>query len=202
MDGYVQVVLKSYLDVVGEDETKKLLSSFSCPQNADVESFLHDKAIEFAKQGIAQTHLVFCSYKGTPELIGYYALTMKTVQVKRSVLSESKRKKIAKFANFDKEARSYFLPCPLIAQLGKNFRNGLNNMITGNELLALACNKVAETQLLMGGKIVYLECEDINRLRDFYRRNGFFEFGKRTLDREEKSLLHGEYLIQMLKYLK
>ena len=43
---------------LGEGRTKEILSEFSCPLNKDVEFFLHCKAIEFARQGIAQTQLV------------------------------------------------------------------------------------------------------------------------------------------------
>ena len=57
-------------------------------------------------------------------------------------------------------------------------------------------------QEIVGGKIVYLECEDKPRLIDFYSENGFVNFGKRMLDRDETDTLSGEYLIQMLKYMK
>ena len=55
-------------------------------------------------------------------------------------------------------------------------------------------------QQIAGGKVVYLECEDKQRLIDFYSRNGFVTFGNRSLDRDETNL-SGKYLVQMLKYL-
>jgi len=64
----------------------------------------------------------------------------------------------------------------------------------------MACDKVREAQSIIGGKIVYLECEDKPKLVDFYNRNGFFEFDKRFLDKEEKSHAKTEYYIQMIKY--
>jgi hypothetical protein len=36
----------------GEDVAKKILSDFSCPKNKDVELFLKDKSIDFAKRGM------------------------------------------------------------------------------------------------------------------------------------------------------
>ena len=39
---------------------------------------------------------------------------------------------------------------PLIAQLGKNYQHGYNTLITGDELLKLACDKVKEIQLSLG----------------------------------------------------
>lgn len=56
---YISVNLKAMIDEIGESAVKALLSNFSCPLNKDVEQFLRIKAIEFSKQGIAQTHLVF-----------------------------------------------------------------------------------------------------------------------------------------------
>lgn len=67
MTGYGLVNLKDMVQELGEERTKEILSEFSCPMNKDVEFFLHCKAIEFAKQGIAQTQLVFTSYKDAPE---------------------------------------------------------------------------------------------------------------------------------------
>lgn len=90
----------------------------------------------------------------------------------------------------------------LIGQLSKNFFDNYNELITGDELLKLACDKVKVIQGEIGGRIVYLECEDDPKLIDFYSSNGFVKFGKRKLDRDELGLMQGEYLVQMLKYLK
>ena len=58
-----------------------------------------------------------------------------------------------------------------------------------------------EAQQILGGKIVYLECEDVPALRRFYEDNGFSDFGKRMLEGDERDKMQGQYLIQMLKYL-
>ena len=75
-------------------------------------------------------------------------------------------------------------------------------MITGDELLSEACNKIKRMQIDMGGKFAYLECEDKPKLIDFYSRNGFCEFDHRVLDGDETDKLDGRYLVQMLKYIK
>lgn len=74
-------------------------------------------------------------------------------------------------------------------------------MITGDELLELACKEVEKVQAVVGGKIVYLECEDNEKLKEFYSRNGFVAFDKRPLDADEEVDFKGKYLVQMLKYL-
>lgn len=201
MTGYNLIALKDMIEQLGENRTKEILSDFSCPKNPDVEKFIRYKAIEFSKQNIAPTHLVFTSYKGEVRLIGYFTLTIKNFYVAKSKLSKSLAKRISKFGTYDENIKGYSIPAPLIAQLGKNFNDNLNRLITGDELLELACNKIKSIQSDMGGKITYLECEDKEKLVKFYESNGFVSFGKRDLDNDEKDDLSGQYLVQMLKYL-
>lgn len=202
MTGYSQINLFDMIAQIGEDRTKTILADFSCPLNCDVEEFLKLKAIEFAKQQIAATHLVFAPFKGSPALVGYFTLASKIIVIyKKRYLTKTLQKRVAKFAQYDSELKRYSLPAPLIGQLGKNFNNDYNNLITGDELLSLACNKVKKIQMEVGGKIVYLECEDKPKLKEFYSRNGFVDFGQRKLEGDEVEKFEGNYLIQMLKYL-
>lgn len=200
MDGYVKVPLKKLLAQIGEDNVMTILSDFSCPINLDIEYFLKKKAIEFEKQGISATHLIFTSYKSENVLVGYYTLSTKAFNVTKSSISKSLSKRINKFATFDSSLKAYFLPAPLIAQLGKNFTNDYNALISGDELLAIAIEDVKLIHQIADGKIVYLECEDKPRLVEFYSNNGFVVFGNRSLDRDETNL-SGEYLVQMLRYI-
>ncbi|MGN0687036.1 MAG: N-acetyltransferase [Oscillospiraceae bacterium] len=200
MNGYSILSLKDMLEVLGESEVKAKLSSFSCPMNRDVEYFLRHKAIEFAKQAIAPTSLVYASYKGEWVLCGYFTITMKAFTVKKDVGSTIFRR-LKKFGTYNEELKSCHIPAPLIAQLGKNFTNGYDGLIKGRELLELACIEIRKIQAIGGGKIVYLECEDKPKLTQFYYENGFREFAKRQLDKDEQDKLSGQYLVQMLKYL-
>lgn len=200
MTGYKVTNLNIMLEELGEEQTTALLSKFSCPLNGDVEGFLHKKAIEFGRQGFSQTHLVLASYKGKWEIAGYFTLANKSIAISRRKLSKTLLKKINRFAAFDQTTRTNYLSMPLIAQLGKNYAGGLDKLITGDALLRLACDKVKQVQLDLGGKFVYLECEDKPKLIDFYGSNGFCEFDRRTLDKDETGI-DGEYLVQMLKYI-
>ena len=205
MTGYRVVNLKILIEELGEDTAKSILSNFSCPLNPDVEFFLAKKAIDFSKNGWAQTHLVFASYKEEWVLVGYFALANKYIHISDKRLgksSSSLRRRIARFATHDKDLKSYILVAPLIAQLGKNYQNGYNSLITGSELLDEACEKIKKLQIDLGGRFAYLECEDKSKLIDFYSRNGFCEFDHRLLDRDEEDKLEGKYLVQMLKYIK
>jgi len=187
---------------IGEDRVKAILSDFSCPLNKDVEFYIRDKAIVFAKQGWAATHLVFASYKDTLVLVGYFTLVTKVIMIYKANMSKTLQKKISKFSQPDVSMKRYIMSAPLIAQLGKNFNKGYDKLITGDELLKLACDKVKSIQTDVGGKFVYLECEDKPQLIDFYTSNGFVNFGKRNLDKDETDVMSGGYLVQMLRYLK
>ena len=201
MTGYQLVLLKDMVDELGEKKTNGILSQFSCPLNLDVESFLHNSAIEFASQSIAATHIVLSPYKKQPVIAGYFSLANKNMIVSNKSISARLKRRINKFGTFDPDRKGYRISAPLIAQLGKNYTNGHNSLITGDELLKMACDKVVQVQEMIGGKIVYLECEDKPYLIQFYESNGFVNFGQRTLDRDETEVLSGKYLIQMLKYL-
>lgn len=202
MDSTYKIVnLKLLIDEAGEDTVKTVLSSFCCPLNHDVEMFLRDRAIDFAKQGLSQTHLVMATYIGQSTLVGYFSLANKYISVPAEPLSNTQRRRIAKFSIYDSHLCAFCLSTPLIAQLGKNYFNGVDNLITGDALLSLACRKVASIQLALGGRYAYLECEDKPKLTEFYRRNGFQEFDRRVVDSDETGL-DGKYLVQMLKYIK
>ena len=67
--------------------------------------------------------------------------------------------------------------------------------------MQIACDEVAEVQLRIGGKIVYLECEDKPCLIEFYERNGFRKFSERQLDYDSSQVMKTEYLVQMLRYM-
>lgn len=202
MIGYNLVILKDLLETIGEDGVKSILSDYVCPQNKDIQDFLSNKAIEFEKQGISTTYLIFASHKGKVRLFGYFAIAIKGISVpdKRQMSGNLKRR-LNKFAIRNNESKEYVVPAILIAQLGKNFRDELNKEILGEELLEIACNKAKQIQRLSSGKVIYLECEDNVKLTDFYEKNGFRSFGKREREVYEKDLIKSKYLVQMIKYL-
>jgi hypothetical protein len=204
MNGYKGVNLRDILldDTLGESAAKSLLSSFSCPLNPDVEYFLKNVAIEFSRQSISSTYLIMASFRGTYVLAGYFTLANKIFCIDKQCLPNRKwRSRLSKFGQFDNEIQRYTISAPLIGQLGKNYANSYDKLITGDELLKLALDKVREMQNIVGGKIVYLECEQKDSLIEFYSRNGFVNFGLRSLDKDETDKLSGHYLVQMLRYM-
>lgn len=198
---YKIVNLKDIYNTFGEDKTKEILKDYKCKLNLDVEYFLKEKAIEFSKQDISRTFLVLSEYKGRNVIVGYFAITNKATTIKKFVISKTKRKKILRYAEYNNESKGYNIALPLIGQLGKNYNNGYNKLISGDILLKFACDKIKQTQNIIGGRYVFLECEDIDKLKNFYEDNGFECFGKRNLEKDERDKNKGEYLLQMLRDL-
>ena len=54
-----QINILDMMKMYGEDSCKAVLSTFMCPLNLDVEDFIQNKAVGFARQRIAITFLVF-----------------------------------------------------------------------------------------------------------------------------------------------
>ena len=201
MIGFSEVNLINLLKTIEEEQVKNILLNFKSPLNKDIEGFLHNKAIEFCKQGIAHTHLIFASYKGELVLVAYYTLSNKYVTISKKHLSNTLRKKLSKFGQYNTTTKQLDIPMPLIAQLGKNYNNNYNKLITGDEILKRACDNIRKIQSIIGGKYIYLECENKIKLIEFYETNGFVSFGSRPLDKDETNSLDGTYLVQLLKKL-
>lgn len=199
MSEYSIMPLAEILEESGESGAEKLLSSFSCPINKDVETFLlnENKAINMERQRVSVTYLVF--YKEI--FCAYFTLASKIIAIEKGHgISNKTYERITKFGTCDNNICT--IPSPLIAQLGKNYTDNRNELIDGDTLLDFALMYIKDVQKLVGGKVVYIECKDEVNLVDFYSRNGFVEFGRRELDPDEIDENDDcKYLLRMLKYL-
>ncbi len=188
MSGYTVINLLDMLETVGEDELGSILSDFSCPRNPEIEHFLHNNAIEFAKRKMSITHLVFDS---SARLIAYFTLTHKSSSVDGQVLSKTSRKKLEMHARMDESVQAYNVSAYLIAQFGKNYGVDGGHSISGDELMDMAFDVLERVQREIGGGVVFLECEDNPVLLKFYQNdhNRFRLFGERYSEREQVKYL-------------
>lgn len=196
---YIELNLLKMLDIYGKDKLQSILSRFTCPQNRDVENFIHSEAIGFARQQLAMTYLVF-SDEESPALVGYFTLANKFVSIHANTLSKTLQKRIRKFCQYDEKLDRFLVSIPLIAQLGRNFDPLTSAFIPGQKLLSIACNKVREAQFIIGGKAVYIECANNTKLYNFYSSLQFVQFGQRKGESDKTS--KNPILIQMLKYFR
>lgn len=158
---------------VGASGLAKLLASFSCPLNKEVESYLKDesRAVHSSEMSSSVTYLVLDSE--TSDLLGYFTLMMKAYSVRASDLNSANRRLVRRCAEVD-AAGNVTAAVYLIAQIGKNFAISEERQIQGVELLELAMNRFRMTKKAIGGKLVMVEREsDRPKLLGFYNANGF-----------------------------
>lgn len=180
-DKYLVISIRKYLESdnpkLGEDDLVQILSEFSCERNSDVEKFLKNSAIEFTKKNQSVTYLVFSVEDG--ELLGYFTIALKPLTVRGETVSNTVKRKLLRISELDEETQTYTMSAYLIAQLGKNFANGADKRITGEELLEAAWNKIEEIQYRAGGVVTFLEANNEDKLLDFYKDNRFQKFDTR-----------------------
>ena len=194
---YHTLQIGSWADSVGRENVANVFAEFDCSKNADIDGFLKNNAVDFARRQISVSHLVFDS--ATRACLGYFTLTHKPLSLEADKLSATVRRRIERFAKCrsGNDIRVYTLSAFLIAQIGKNFKIPEPQRIPGKDLLALAMDELRLAQYEIGGQVVFLECEDGNRkLKSFYEKNAFVACGKRTDE------VDGITYLQMFRFLK
>ncbi len=200
-DKFFAINIRKYLALgddyeAGEPALVKLLSGFSCPKNPDVERFLKKSAIEFTKKNQSVTYLVFSKDNG--EMLGYFTLALKPLTIHGETVSNTTKRKLLRISELDESSDTYNMSAYLIAQLGKNYTNGVNNKITGKELIELAWTVIEDAQYMLGGIVTFLEAENAEKLLSFYRDNRFSQFDTRqTVSDTDES----HELVQLLRLL-
>lgn len=180
---------------LGEKELKELFAEFFCSKNKDVEQFLKEQSIEFTKKNQSVTYLLFA--KRTRSLLGYFTLAIKPISLKAEHFSNTAKRKIARVSQYDEINKTYTLAAYLIAQLGKNIANSVNEKISGTQLLQSALEIIEEIQKMVGGMVVFLETENSEQLLDFYEKKNQFK----RFDVRESSTKKDLNYIQLLKIL-
>ena len=194
---YHTLQIGSWADSVGRENVANVFAEFDCSKNADIDGFLKNNAVDFARRQISVSHLVFDS--ATRACLGYFTLTHKPLSLEADKLSATVRRRIERFAKCrsGSDIRTYTLSAFLIAQIGKNFKIPEPQRIPGKDLLALAMDELRLAQYEIGGQVVFLECEDGNRkLKSFYEKNAFVACGKRADE------VDGITYLQMFRFLK
>lgn len=97
----MNITVINILDLVrrsGEESIIKYLSSFSCQRgageeslNPDIEDFIKNDAINFAKQKVSASHIVIDEDDGA--ILGYFTFTHKPLRVPASGLSNTTKRK-------------------------------------------------------------------------------------------------------------
>lgn len=153
---------------------KTVISNFYCSKNQDIENFLkigsrghYSTAVMLEEKEITRTFFIINNeiFEDKKEILGYFSITLKNVEFSKNI-SRSKIKEIDGISATRDSTIVY-----LIAQLGKNDLH--SDKITGDDLLDFAINTIEQSQRLVGGRTIMVECEDIPQLINFYQKNGF-----------------------------
>ena len=191
MINYVTSISK-LLEKIGEEHVTKLLSDFSCRSDCksasyEVEHFARHKAIEFYRQKLAVTYLVFNeSFK----LSAIFSLAHKAIELPISELNSKQKRKAQRFSQLDSSHGTYKISAFLIAQLGKNYSIENGQTIYGFELMHYIIDFLSDLQDMIGGGLIYLEVEEQNtQAIRLYKTCGFKIFEKRVSKTEDNSYL-------------
>ena len=178
-----RVSVKEIIGTEEEIDFIKAIDKFSCQDN-EVANFLKTKAFEFDRRNKSRTYLIVDIDDSEDIIIlGYYTITMKSLPFGIGT-SKSTVKKIDGFRSDAAAAESI-----LIGQLGKNYN--YRDKIDGSTLIEYAMETVYIVHTAAGGRVVFLECSDNEKIIEFYKNNDFVFLQNSS---------EGKY-VQMIRYL-
>lgn len=165
-------------------ELQIILSSFSCDKDKDIEIFLQKRAVEFEDLAKSRTYLIRdqeqleSSSHSSEDLIiyGYISLALKVLTIPEAV-SNRKRFELDGYSAKLHGDKIRDFPCYLIGQLSKN-SNITDNPLSGETLLHFAYDVIASSVEAVGGRYIMIECQDNDKLLQFYSKNFFEEIAR------------------------
>lgn len=171
-----------------EEEIKTLLFSFKSKRihmetsADDVEEFLHMKSIQFETMGLSRTYLVMSTYEKKSLIVGYFSISNRPLVIMKKnfqLLPLRLRKRLMGMGH-KTDQDNYEIQAYLIGQLGKNCSREAQKAkaASGSDILSIAHAKILEAHKLVGGRVIYLECEHHEKLKKFYTKNGYEELEK------------------------
>ena len=159
--------LPRFISTIGDDEARKALSEFSVERNLDVQRFIRESAIPYQKAHNSRAYLlVDDSYK----LKGYFTLSLACMRILEGISNSLKRK----MRGFGRNSAST-VPCFLLGQLAREDSTPKEKLCFA-DILSLGINFVTQTQELIGGRFISLDCTD--ELVSLYESNGFQKINK------------------------
>ncbi|MCB4747332.1 MAG: hypothetical protein LGB54_01865, partial [Sulfurovum sp.] len=125
---------------------KKLLKTFSCTRNRDLQDFLYNKAVTFEKNLRSRTYLYINNT--TQEVAAYFTITINTLHTD-SISPEV----IELLDGYKNDVAS--IPCFLIGQLGKSDKFEPRKI--GEYILNDAIEIIDQSQKSLGGRFILLD---------------------------------------------
>ncbi len=154
-----------------------MLKTFYCSKNSDVENYLKTKAVEHQKRDHTRTYLIIDIDKSSSEkivIIAYFSISLKILNLNAEV-SASARKNLHGYSKKAERICVY-----LIGQIGKNDIDKKESDINMQEILDYAYLVIDDIYERIGGRIILVECEEIQKLIELYEKNGFMLLQKQN----------------------
>jgi ribosomal protein S18 acetylase RimI-like enzyme len=171
--------LSELLESASKNKTRKLLKTFKCKKNTDLESFLHHKAILFEEKGRIRTYLLI-DFENK-KIVAYFSIGI-------SVLNISELENDVKvLLSGDENNKRDFIPCYLIGQLGKS--DEYKKCKIGKNLLSKAVKTIKECQIKLNGRFILLDAVNNTKVLRFYTKHNFMPIEKITKNKESIKMI-------------
>jgi len=167
-----------------KNQIRKLLKTFKCELNPDVETFLHHKAITFEEKGRGRTYLLLDLYSFPPAVMGYYTIAIHSLKIK-NLDPETQEELVGERG---KGRKWEYIPCYLIGQLGKSdlcLRRGV-----GGKILKHAIKTIEKGYQIFNGRFILLDAVNDSRVLEFYRTHDFMEIEAITSEKESIKMIY------------
>lgn len=158
---YSRFKLADLLANKSTNQIKKLLKTFVCTKNADVQDFLHNKAITFERNLRSCTYLYVSN--ADKSVVAYITLGIKSL-----LTNDLSDEAIVFLDGYTNEILS--IPCYLITQLGKS---DICKEKIGSFLLDDALSIIDKSQDSLKGRFVLIDSVNDDRVINFYKENSF-----------------------------
>ncbi len=174
------ISLKDLINELSEEELNRLLSSYECILDSDIEFFLKNRAITYEELSKARTYLIFeedeLANKSIDEVtvLGYIALALKVLTVPEETSNRMRKEIDGLSAKIHGEQINAF-PVYLIGQLGRNSKVS-NDVLPGEQLIEYAYEVMQPAVNAVGGRYILIECHEDEHLLSFYKKNEFVPF--------------------------
>jgi len=144
-------------------KVKKLLETFNCTRNTDLQNFLHNKALTFEKNLRSRTYLYIDN--NSQEVAAYFTITISILHT-----DDISPEVIRLLDGYKDDIAS--IPCFLIGQLGKSDKFEPRKI--GEFILDDTIWIIDQSQNALGGRFILLDAINEERVIKFYETNAFF----------------------------
>ena len=176
--------------MTSEEKVSEVISNFACSKDTDIENFIKTKALIYEKKSKSRTFLLFSKEAmeiGEFQLLAYFSIAMQVLKIPESTSLSQIRKLDGLYSKKGGEPITE-IPAFLIGQLGKN--EMFSSEVSGDEIVEYALSVISRAREAVGGRVVFIECQDKPKLIGFYERNGFT-----VLRQDAEDLLVQMYLL-------